>query len=356
MARFPRQLFLSSILAGLIFHGLAHAQTEEVFADPGFTNPKIRFNTGRTTNFAPEISPVVPNIPGSPSPWYVAQWNKQDLLRGDKMVTNDRAYSDARLGTPTYTFNTTDGESRLSIFVMPKGNVFELGAKGGSLSPVGGSDILLAANAARASATLDKLMIYSLDIKLSQASVRAPPAATQSGAVLVQVVSGFTVQFADPKSNEKISIFMQLNHAESRGRYDEYRACYPHDRVEEIVTNYSGNLDYRLPFRPTRGPPVHATYNLNQHLCRVIATPFICRYADGRTEPLKFSAAAHDFKNWRVASMYVGLETEDHDARATAPTHAQQGDVSVAVQLSDLHVLRHLDHDFTYAQCAEELR
>jgi len=95
-----------------------------------------------------------------------------------------------------------------------------------------------------------------------------------------------------------------------------------------------------MPFVPNAGAPTHATYNLNRHLCQMISRPFSCREPNASKLPFAFPDSAYELKNWRLTSMYVGIETEDHDARAAAKSYDKQGDISVAFQLSDLLVLR----------------
>jgi len=166
----------------LLLHSRGSAQPASIFPDPGLTNPKLRFHTGRAANGAPELSRRLPDIPGEASSWYVTQWNKGELLMPQRLSLNDNRYADARLGTRLYTFDTNTHESRVGIFVLPgRAGVYELAASGGVLTDAGGSDLLLSANAGRADATFDKAIGLSLDMKLSIATVDAPPAAAASG-------------------------------------------------------------------------------------------------------------------------------------------------------------------------------
>lgn len=317
------------------------ARSESVFPDPGLTRPKFRFHTGKVVNNAPELSAVLPDIPGEASGWYVAQWKKHDLLRPDSMSRDDDTYDDPRLGTPLYTFDTSSHESQLKVFASPSGaKVYELVASGGELTEAGGSALFLAAKAARSDATFDQPIDLSMDMKLSEARVDAPLSAIQTGAVVAQVLSGFTLEFTEPETNSKMSVFLQMNHADSRGRFNEYRGCSRHGGKAQIVYSAMLNGEYRMPFVPNGGALVHASYNLNRHLCRMLSQGFSCREPDGSTKPFAFPESTGDLHNWRLTSMYIGLETEDRDKRALAETHAKQGDIDVAFQISNLRVMR----------------
>ena len=310
------------------------AQVQSVFPDLGLAAARLRFETGKVIDNLPQIFPGIPDIPGEASAWEVAQWNKHELLRPDDMRRNDPRYADRLLGVPLYTFDTADHELRLSIFVASNGTaVYELAAADGSLTPIGGSNLLLAAKVSRPDLTFDRVINYALDLKLSTAVIRASPSAVRSGAVLVQTLSGFTVLFVSPETNETISVFLQIDHGSSQASEGDYRGCYPDGNNQDIVFGYSAHGHYRMPFRPNPETPVHATYNLNDVLCQMLKAPIICRFADGTTKPLQFPAAARSFKNWRLTSMYVGLETENRDVRPGAATNSIQGEVQVALQI-----------------------
>lgn len=337
----PRKIvavaFLATALA--LGHG-ARAEPQSLSPDPGLTNPKLRFHTGKIAKGAPEISPVAPDMPGRPSPWYVVQWSKDELLRPEGMRRGDSQYADPRLGVPAYTWDTASHESRLSIFTQTGGApVFELAATGGSLSSAGGSNLLLAVDVARPDATFASSIDLSFDVKLSQAEIAAPPEATRSGAVLAQMISGFTLEFTDPDTRAKLSVFMQIVLGNSRNHFKDYRGCHQHNGQQEIVFNSSEADEVRLPFVASDQAPVHARYNLNRHLCQMLSARFSCHQKDGEPPvPFAFTPAQQDPQNWRLTSMYVGLETEDRDMRPEATTHDQQGRVAVALQLSNLRL------------------
>ncbi len=266
------------------------------------------------------------------------------------MTINDERYKDVLLGKPLYTFGTKTHESRLSIFSSPDGTkVYELAASGGALSDVGGSNLLLSAYAIRRDMTFDKPIDLSMNMKLSAAHISAPPTAVQSGAVLAQVISGFTLLFTDPKTNAKTTVFMQIEHANSRNNFGDYRGCYPHGNNTEITIDKVFDDEYRMSFVASAGAPTHATYNLNRHLCALITEPLSCRQPDGSTKPFVFPEEARDLRNWRLTSMYTGLETEDRDARAPVSTPTKQGDVNVGFQISNLRVM--FDPSRTGASC-----
>lgn len=313
------------------------AAPRSVLPDPGLTNPKLHFHTGRVANNAPERSPILPDIPGDASPWLVAQWNKTDLLKPDEMISPDPDHTDPRLGHPLYTFATGSKESRVSIYAPKDGpKVFELAASGGSLSSVGGSNIFLSADVVDQQATFDKQLVYSMNMKLSQATISAPSSAQKSGAVLGQIISGFSLHFTNPATHKVMAIFLQINHGNSRNDYTPFRGCYPHGDNREIDIQNVFPDEIKLPFKASSAAPVHAEFDLNRHLCDALSQPLSCREQDGSVEPYRFPVEANDLHNWRLVSAYFGLETQDRDTRAAAASHGKAGNLSLAVQVSEL--------------------
>jgi hypothetical protein len=326
---------------------------QSVFPDPGLLNPKLRFHTGGTANGQSEIAPDLPEIPGEASAWVVVQWKKRDLLKPSRMRRNDVASADLALGAPAYTFGSASGESKVSIFLRSGGGpVFELRSTGGWLDDVGGSNLFLQTRAALPNATFDAALDYSVNLKLPAASAQAPnPLALRNGAVLAQVVSGFSIAFTDPDSKRTIPLFLQIVHADSRGTAADYRGCYPHGGGIEIVSSRILPGDPQLPFAASTGAPLSARYNLNRYLCDVLARGFQCKRGDGSSFPLEFPVAARDFRNWRLTAMFVGLETHDTDLRRSAWIKSKQGDVTVALQVSGLGVTRDGTRPFDGRSC-----
>ena len=145
---------------------------------------------------------------------------------------------------------------------------------------------------------------------------------------------------------------MQIGLADSRGAVETYRGCSTHDGRREVVYNATLPGDPHVAFDATpRTPLRRISYDLNRYLCDVLARPFTCQSQDGATEPLTLPSAAHDFRNWSVRELYVGLETEDTDLRPGSPTHAPQGEVSAAIEIADLRVMRDPTRPFDFAAC-----
>lgn len=326
-------LFLCGLALRLPFS--SDALAEQLFPDPGLTNPKLRFHSGRRVGNEIEISPVLPDILGDASAWTVVQWNKTEILDPSKMLKGDPRYSDRLFGNPKYTFTSENRESRLSIFDTGVGSskIFELFASGGQLTETGGANLFLAAKALNGGAVLDKPVHYSVKLRISEADVHAPSSLISSGVVLAQVISGFTLILSDPESNRRTPVFVQIGHANSRNSYSQYRGCYPNHGNRDIVYNSVGAKQLRFE----AGDAVSFRFSLNSIVCQMAKRNFLCRRTDGTNEDFSFPAAALDMKNWRVNSMYIGLETQNRDARTDATAEAQ-GAISVAVQVSDVSV------------------
>jgi len=104
------------------------AEQQNVF--PGLEQQveRVRFHTGRVVNNQPEISPVLPDIPGPESRWTLLQWAQAVVISASQMKVNDPQTSDARLGIAAYAFTASDGHSHLWIYIDPVSHkpVYEL--------------------------------------------------------------------------------------------------------------------------------------------------------------------------------------------------------------------------------------
>jgi len=335
-------LAAASILlgGGLVRHAGAQA-VQSVLPDPGLTNPKLRFGTGRTVNNRPEISPVAPAMPGAPSEWYIAQWKKTELLRPEAMAQRPQA-SDPDLGPAVYAFDTPSDVSHLHIFQHrhPNRYVYELFARDGTLNPDGGTGLYMSA-IAFPGATFEHPMTLSFEAKIKDARFTYDtPDAQQRGIVFAHFFAGFSILFRDPDTRQIVPTFMQIDFANSRERRTNYRGCSANRPHEEIVYSRSLDGDRWLPMRATPGSLEELHYVLNRYLCDMIAKPFMCRPAEGSRYELKMPASARDFRNWELKSIYVGLETNNRDARPGAHSTDPQGSADLGVQISNLRVER----------------
>ena len=189
-------------------------------------------------------------------------------------------------------------------------------------------------------------IIYSLWAKIAQAHVRYyNPGAARSGAVVAQVFSGFILKFHSHNPRHRITLFMQIHMADSRswlgrtgGITDKQGTWSPAGAVLDFDIVPPGGYPFR--FRRDRGPLHYLRYNLHSFLEEVLsAKPPLCRQAGERGHHLAFTGRVRNLKHWTLASIYVGLETENRISRPGISNHDPQGAVSVALQLAGLRVI-----------------
>jgi hypothetical protein len=311
-------LFLMFAIAGA---APALGAPELLVPEPG---PRLAFETGAVVNFKAVVFPDRPPVPGPDSTWQVTQWRKREVLRPEAMTRRDARFADPRLGVPAFSWAAADGESRVSYFRGRQGGVFELEASGGELGPAGGANLFLSADVTRADATFDQPVTLALDLRLSRARASGAAPAIASGAVLAQVFAGFTLRYTDPGDGRVIPVFLQIPLSNSRNDPTPYRGCHRHDGAVEMTEASLAPGEALIPY--AAGPARPVALDLNAHLRRLIAAGFTCDEGDGKRRAFVFPAGAREGRNWRVTSMYVGLETE--------------GTVDVAVQVSHLRLIR----------------
>lgn len=318
--------------------------------------PRLRFHDGAVKNNQPKISPVLPEIPGPPSPWFVAQWGQHEFLKGDAMTQNDPTTRDPELGPATFAFTAADRHSHVWIYDPKSGEapVYELYERDGELQAGGGSNIFLSVNMPAAGTALNRKMEYSLDAKLAQAAIAYDtPTAKKTGAVLASVFSGFVIQFPSPQNQQPSTLFLQIPHASSRGiSGGDYRSCNISDGHMTIIFATELARDPRLPFTSDNGPLEHLSYSVNRYICNLITHPLACTKSDGSRSSVTLANDLHNFDDWRLKGFYIGDETEAKDLRPQSTDQRSQGSVSVALQLSQLHLLSYPESAFTPQDCA----
>ena len=344
------------VLTGIIFalltthngHALAGVAQTNVFPNPGLTNPRMKFNTGKVVRGVPQFSPLLPSIPGPLSGWWVWMAHRSQYLNGSEMIRNDGGLKDPHFGPAAYVFTTPNQNARLAIYRNHSAHqwVYDLFEKNGPLDPGGGANLFLSANAKGGPFSMNHPIIYSLWAKIAQAHVRYyNPGAARSGAVVAQVFSGFILKFHSHNPRHRITLFMQIHMADSRswlgrtgGITDKQGTWSPAGAVLDFDLAPPGGDPFR--FRPDRGPLHYLRYNLRPFLEEVLsAKPPLCQQADGRDHHLTFMGRVRNLKNWTLTSVYVGLETENRISRPGISNHGPQGTVSVALQLMGLRVI-----------------
>ena len=341
LARFVVTAFFGFALC--VFAGVSTAQmpTDDaltVLPDPGLNNPRLRFHLGSVSDHHPAISPLLPDIPGSPSPWYVTQWSKDELLLPNRM-TQDAGPTDPILGRPLYSFDTPHDVSHLRIYREPgaANYVYELFSRDGGLSRAGGTNLFLSADA-DPSQSFDDDIKLSLRTKISAATIIYDTPLAQLAPVVAQYFAGFTISFTDPVTKAETPVFMQIDIANSSGHRSTYRGC---GSGSQIIYAKSLDGDPWLPLNSSAGPLPLLTFDLNRYLCDLLTQLFLCGDGGDAPRPFRFPAAAHNLANWHLSSMYIGLETSNHFTLSRSTNTTPQGLAALGVQLTDLRVRRY---------------
>ena len=326
--------------------------TQAVFPPLGHKTERLRFHTGATRNNQPEISPVLPDIPGAPSDWFVAQWSQQEIIVPKAMQRLVDETRDPRLGVAAYAFTSPDHHSHVWIYQSSgRDPIYELYEEDGVLSAAGGSNIFLSATTGPAGPSLDYNIEYRVDAKLSRASVKyLTPTAKESGVVLGQVFTGFVIQFPNPETKRPSTLFLQIPHSASKPIGD-YRSCNESDGSLTITSGNHLPGDEILEFAASTGPLKHLRYSVNRFVCDLITRPLQCK-GPGAPPTTTLIDRVTTFSDWKIKSIYVGLETEARDVRPRAENNSLQGRVAVGLQISSLHVERDWGEPFAPRDCA----
>src|SRR5580658_3927215 len=91
-------------------------ETTNEFPGIGPAIERIRFHTGQVVNNQPQISPILPAIPGSSSRWTLLQWSQPQIILPDSLKTDDPTTRDALFGVAKYAFDAPDGHSHMWIY------------------------------------------------------------------------------------------------------------------------------------------------------------------------------------------------------------------------------------------------
>lgn len=336
--------------------GHSHAQgSQSVFPEPGLSNPRLQFNTGRVVNNTPEISPVLPAIPGPASEWKVGQWNQTEHLSPQALQFNDPQTHDPLLGVARYAFTDPRNRSHIWIYWDQEARrfVYDLYQSDGDLKDAGGANTFLGAKSAISDASFDRVIEFDVDAKVSRAAVSyATPAAGKNGAVVAMAFWAFTLQHTDPATRKVTTVFNQIPIAQSRPAPLDYHACRIGPRGNMVLTvaqELPGSV--RLPFEPAAGPLIKLHYRLNDYLCALLTRTYQCRQGKDNKVLFQFSEPALDFANWRIVGTYNGLETQNTDARSTSTLKGPQGSASIGIQVAGFRVTRYLDRPFNFHSC-----
>ncbi len=321
---------------------------EYIMPDPELKIPKMKFHNGEVANGSVQFFSELPNIPQSPtSAWYLTQWRRPTPIT--PVLILDDQFRDPVLALPKYYFSSSDKNSHFKIYQEQSGKfVYELFSRGGILDFRGGTNVFLSADAATATGTLDKQVDYEVDLKFSHAKIKYDILLGKlSGAVMSQFFTGFILKYQDPLQPQHLptTLFMQIYHNNTLYPSGSYRGCYRHGDNMEIVYGNTLPSDKRINFSTENQSKQKMKFKLNQYLCDMISKGFSCD-DNGKKYAFEFPAAAKNFKNWKITSMYIGLETQDTDLRPQSFSKHPQGVVEAGVQISNLKVVRYPGVDF----------
>jgi hypothetical protein len=350
----PRRNYISNGLVGLCFTAWvlartacpAHAQTNLL---PDMDNPKLQFSTGLIVDNKPQISPILPAIPGTPSGWKVSQFDKTDtvgLLTPQNMTVGGE--TDPILGTALYGFAAQDGHDHVEIFKNPATGhlVYELYESGGALGAGGGTDILLSTSLTKPFPTFDHQLNFSMQAKISRADASYDnPAAISNGAVLAQVGMAFIISFPSPVNNVPSTLFLQISLAHSgRKALAGLPSNAPFTASCTLFKNGSlgvftvGTLSGVTPlqFKTDNGPLHDISINLNDYINKLFGKPRTCGVKGGPAQTVAFNTI--DLSKVVLRNAFIGPETEIADHRKTSTFLGPQGSIDMAIQVSNLTI------------------
>jgi len=277
-------------------------------------------------------------MPFAPSAWYVAQWQQDSYVQPTLLpeANSNSLHEDPKLGKPTYVFAAPDGHAAVRVYNQNGSWVYELEESGGTLTGKGGSNLFLSVNAVEPGARFDQDISYDTDIKLSAAMVHYDMAgAAISGAVLSQVFTGFGLMFSDPITREQQFVFMQLPIAVSRPTPPTwFSICSLVDKKPKLLYVPARDQDHPLlAYKADNGDMHHLHYLLNTYVSMLVSSPYRC--AD---QWIEWPSSARDLRNWRLTSLYIGLETETSDHRPGSLNLKPQGEIETAVEIANARV------------------
>jgi hypothetical protein len=321
--------------ASIATHTLA--QPQEVFPDPGWHFPRVGFQQHGVVPGTPVVRH--PDIDGEPSAWRIVQWHRDAYLQPEQIQRSPSGAYEPGLGYASWRFGMPDGSATIGIYKFGGGYAFDLRERDGDLFDDGGSNLFLSASPGLPDVTLDQRLTYSIAARVSAAEISASdPAAIRRGIVMAQIFTGFVIQSVPRAGRPRVTAFLQIPMSHAVPPAAIYRHCDMHPGAAILIYNTALPTDPDLPFRTDDGPLHPLRYDLNQHFCALLAETFPCAKLD--QPDFALTGELQEPRNWRLISMYLGLETQARDRRSSAATGPKAGHVVAGVSLADLHVVR----------------
>ena len=317
---------------------------EDMIPEPNLPIPRLKFGTETVGPNGPETSPIFPDIPGPVSQWTIGQWHQTQIVEPNLMQRNDPSTKDPILGIAEYSFDSSDGDSHFWIYRDSQLNryVYELYEHNGVMVPDGGANLLLGTKFLPGEEQLSGTVYYQISAKISKASISFDNDEAQTnGAVKAQVLSGFIMQDIDAETGRVYTIFMQIPMATSGSGIDSYQSCQVGKKGNFVfVINQLLPGESMLPFAVDSGPLHDFRYSLTDHLQFILGQTYNCKQPDGTRAPFSFSGDLSNMANWKIKSMYVGLETQNTDHRRASINLLPQGDVEIGLQVAGIDIWR----------------
>jgi hypothetical protein len=332
-----RWIFCPLPLVWLFLPALAVSRTNLL---PGLEDniQRLRFHTGRSINNRPEISSILPEIPGLPSEWWVTQWGHKIALQPDQMTLDNSSTRDVLLGLPKYSFKTKDGNLRLSIFEDRATNepVYDLFERDGNLTAAGGANLFLGRDAPEGGIPMNQQLQLRFRAKISNAHIFGTIDEQARGTILAQVFAGFVVRLGE-HDNKPSTLFLQIPISGSRKQPSEYKKCSSTNGQKVFIFDPS-SPEYPLAFKAVPGSLQTIEFDITKRLCEFALKRFKCEASDGSTAEWSFERPETVLQDSKITSFYIGLETQNQDARANS-TAKPEGHVSVGLQIAKVQLL-----------------
>ena len=324
------RLRFSSIIALAMFPASAWAQN----LLPSLDNPKLRFGTGGVKHNQPEVSDLLPDLPGPASGWYLAQWHQNSIISAGSLQ-HGVGPADPLLGLPLYSYTSPNKQTSITVYKDKESDhlVWRLYEHGGWLTNGGGSNLFLSTNLPRGGVNFSQHLTFSFDARLTDAMVQfSTPTAERTGAVLGMAFSGMVVTFPNPLTGIPSTLFLQLSLANSLERTTPQIACREINGSLRIL--FGGYLGAKLPLSFTPGSSLeHVSYNLNQYENAIFGEPLHCSI-NGKNTMVSMNSV--NPAKIIITSLYIGLETENIDKRPGAAAFGRpQGDVAMGLEVSN---------------------
>lgn len=290
----------------------------QLVPDISDSGPVMAFNTGNADG---NFYNTWPTVSGDANGWFLIQWLHNQNINPAQMIVNDASITDPTYGHPEYTFTTPDGEEELNVYNSNGSYYYDIRESGG-LFQGAGANIILQTEVTQPNATFNHQINFSLDAKISEATVGTIPG-QNAGVPTVICGVGFEISFnAVGSANYDASlasytVMFQLPISQTA---NVSTFLYPQNYGLQLgagaaaLQNVSGevvNGEEQLALQADGGALHSLSYNLNYYLEAMLAQS---TYTDPTTGAVGALPSAYtDLSRWSVSGAYIGDETTNQD-------------------------------------------